>query len=369
MATLLPAAWLTVVFLAATGGAQLLSVAPELPPSEVGVTVFGGAVRVQALSPRLLRVEPVGPAGFEDRTTFMVSNRSALGPGAPLAKLNESRSEAYLATDHWVVRVLAAGAGQRVCRATQRRRRAQDAVSIDPSVPVDGGGGTAVGSPAACASLCRSNGTACVGWNCQATPTVVHSTCRCHLLSGWSSLVADNTSVHGTCGLQPAFVVSTADGGAVLYDSRAAAGKDTPGTRNLLLWPSPLAQPAYALEDFPRFTVPQWGPTPMPPSAAAGRLNETNGYDFSNNQDGDTYVFLLGTDLGGWHAARQEFNALSGPTPLLPDFAWGTWFTYWNNYSYTEATADVLRWERDRLPLDVWGLDMNWCGNKSSFWS
>ena len=71
-------------------------------------------------------------------------------------------------------------------------------------------------------------------------------------------------------------------------------------------------------------------------------------------------MFLLGTTLAGWHAARQEFNALYGSTPLLPDWAFGTWFTFWHSYSYTEAAADVLRWESDHLPLDVWGLDMNW---------
>jgi hypothetical protein len=28
---------------------------------------------------------------------------------------------------------------------------------------------------------------------------------------------------------------------------------------------------------------------------------------------------------------------VAGPTPVLPDWAFGTWFTYW--YSYTEAEA------------------------------
>ena len=295
-------------------------------------TVLSGSVRVQALSSRVLRVEPVGPAGFEDRATFLVTDRSALA-GVPLAVLNESGSEAFLGTAHWVVRVLA-GAGERVCRPAQDRKQAQDAVSTDPSVPVDGDRGTVVGSPAACAALCRKTGLACVGWN------HVLSSGACHLLSGWSGLAVNNGSVHGTCGLQPAFVVSSAaDGGAVLYDSRAGSlrggGKDTPGDRNLLFWPSPLATPAYAITDFPRFTLPAWGPTPLS-AAAKARLDPallaTNGYDFRNNEDGDTYVFLLGADLLGWHAARQEFNALSGPTPLLPDFAWGTWFTFWHLY-------------------------------------
>ena len=44
--------------------------------------------------------------------------------------------------------------------------------------------------------------------------------------------------------------------------------------------------------------------------------SETNGYDFGNNQDGDTYVFLLGPTIASWHASRSEFVMLAGPTPV-----------------------------------------------------
>ena len=43
------------------------------------VSVGAGIMRVQALSPTLLRVEPKGPYGFEDRATFTVVNRSFAG--------------------------------------------------------------------------------------------------------------------------------------------------------------------------------------------------------------------------------------------------------------------------------------------------
>ena len=75
---------------------------------------------------------------------------------------------------------------------------------------------------------------------------------------------------------------------------------------------------------------------------------------------GDTYIWLLGNSLSAWKASRKEFLALTGPTPLLPDFAFGTWFTFWHQYSFEDATSNVSRWNADRLPLDVWGLDMNW---------
>ena len=54
------------------------------------------------------------------------------------------------------------------------------------------------------------------------------------------------------------------------------------------------------------------------PSTVDAALAATNGYDFRNNIDGDTYIFLLGDDLASWTAARGEFVKLAGPCPVLP---------------------------------------------------
>ena len=52
--------------------ATLLLLAAGLAAASAAVpSVTVGGFRIQALSPTLLRVEPKGPAGFEDRTTFM----------------------------------------------------------------------------------------------------------------------------------------------------------------------------------------------------------------------------------------------------------------------------------------------------------
>ena len=45
---------------------------------------------------------------------------------------------------------------------------------------------------------------------------------------------------------------------------------------------------------------------------------------------------------------------------MLPDYAYGTWFTYWHQYSEDEAKGEVQRWNDDKLPIDIWALDMNW---------
>ena len=151
----------------------------------------------------------------------------------------------------------------------------------------------------------------------------------------------------------------TSPDGAVLY-TQSASNPLSPSA-NLLHFPAPLTAQAYALVDHPRFTVPPWGPTPIPQGAKVDpALVATNGYDFRNNVNGDTYVFLLGGTLDEWHAARRVLIALTGPTPLLPDFAWGTWFTWWTAYTEAEAKSDIAHWENGSLPIDVWALDMNW---------
>jgi hypothetical protein len=144
--------------------------------------------------------------------------------------------------------------------------------------------------------------------------------------------------------------------GALLWNS-----SDISSVGQNLEWPSPLAAAAYAIKDFPRFYAPEWGPTPIPAGAKVDpALVATNGYDFQKNVNGDTYVFLLGDSIEEWHGARAEFVALAGPTPALPDFAFGTWFTYWHQYTEAEAKGEVLNWTALELPIDVWALDMNW---------
>jgi hypothetical protein len=144
-------------------------------------------------------------------------------------------------------------------------------------------------------------------------------------------------------------------------------GKSATLPSNLLHWPSPLEQKAYALVDSPRFTVPEWGPTPIPPNATVDpALRPTNGYDFRNNASGDTYIFILGSDkatkfdLESWYSSRAEFLQMTGPTPLLPDWAYGTWYTWYIAYTEEEAKEDAGNWTAGKYPLDVWALDMEW---------
>ena len=71
-------------------------------------------------------------------------------------------------------------------------------------------------------------------------------------------------------------------------------------------------------------------------------LVATNGYDFTNNANGDTYVWLLGDSLDSWNGARKEFVTLAGGCPVLPDFAFGTWFTWWHGYVLLGQPVQVV---------------------------
>ena len=224
-------------------------------------------VRVQSLSPCLLRIEPSssdqGAVYFENRTTFMVQQRPSNGP--VLTVYNNTGKVAWLGTDNLLLELVANGNG--------------------------------------------STGIAATVFN-----NVKHT-----LL--WTT-------------------------------------SDLSFVDNQLWWPDPLVSSSYALQDFPRFHVPAWAATPPSPGSHVDpSLVNTTGYDFRFNTPGDTYVFFFEARPGidGWYDARRDFLSLTGPTPELPDWAFGIWFTFFHNYKEDEAKNEIERWQTDQLPLAVWG--------------
>eukprot|EP01043_Picozoa_sp_COSAG02_P030611 COSAG02_NODE_1962_length_10253_cov_6.942294_11_plen_440_part_00 len=273
--------------------------------------VVNGDIRVQALSPTLLRVEPRGPnRQFEDRTTFMVTGRD--WPGIPITK----KSDGTLSTASWDVAVTPAPAGS----------------GAAPSILVtDKRGAALYNSSAARPTPARRDGP-------------VPSLCE--------GLPEANCTEPGLSPREPAHWVC-------LWDQGKCSEINQETKPNLLHWPAPLTSSAYALTDHPRFFVPEWDLKPAPRTVEPA-LAPTNGYDFRNNVQHDTYIFLLGDTLASWRSSRQEFIKLAGATPLLPDYAFGTWFTWWHPFTMDDAQDNVTRWETDLLPLDIWALDMNW---------
>jgi alpha-glucosidase (family GH31 glycosyl hydrolase) len=71
----------------------------------------------------------------------------------------------------------------------------------------------------------------------------------------------------------------------------------------------------------------------------------------------DLYVFSYGRD---YKAALRALYALTGPTPLLPRFALGNWWSRYHPYTAEEYVDLMDRFRDERLPLSVAVIDIAW---------
>ena len=65
------------------------------------------------------------------------------------------------------------------------------------------------------------------------------------------------------------------------------------------------------------------------------------------------------------HSAKVTLTCARACHPTLSQ-ALGTWFTWCSQYTEESAESDVETWDELGLPLDVWGLDMNWRNTSSN---
>jgi alpha-glucosidase (family GH31 glycosyl hydrolase) len=71
----------------------------------------------------------------------------------------------------------------------------------------------------------------------------------------------------------------------------------------------------------------------------------------------DLYVFAFGRD---YRAALRALYRLAGPTPLLPRYALGNWWSRYHPYTADEYLALVERFRAEGVPLSVAVIDMDW---------
>ncbi|WP_315095099.1 TIM-barrel domain-containing protein [uncultured Cellulomonas sp.] len=71
----------------------------------------------------------------------------------------------------------------------------------------------------------------------------------------------------------------------------------------------------------------------------------------------DLYVFAYGHD---YREALRAFYAVSGPTPVLPRFALGNWWSRFHRYTADTYAALLDRFEAEGLPFSVAVIDMDW---------
>ncbi len=84
----------------------------------------------------------------------------------------------------------------------------------------------------------------------------------------------------------------------------------------------------------------------------------------------DHYFFGYGHDYLG---CLRDFQRISGPTPLIPRWALGNWWSRFWAYSQTELQGLMTDFEAQRVPLSVCIVDMDWhitqTGNAASGWT
>jgi autotransporter-associated beta strand protein len=215
---------------------------------------FIGNVRVETLSPTVVRLEVQGPEGFEDRLTYHVVNRNWPGDNATIAT---SGSVVLITTPDYVI-----------------------------SVPK-------VAAPLSGITISNATG---------------------NLLWSYVGLPSNTTALPGP-------------------------------TDNLTAW---------AIADTPRMIPASWGYN-LEPANNTNNYN-TDGWDL-NNDSPDLYVFL---PKGNLRQLRSDFNALTGPTQLLPLHALGIWDSRYYEYTAQTALQQIQNYSASNFPLDNLVIDTQW---------
>lgn len=321
----------------------------------VSETIIGN-IRVQALSPTLVRVERRGPMGFEDRNTFTVANRS-IWTGVPILSCEQGDNKVTVKTAYYQVEVSEVQEESRTCANPQRYTQVSGAEYI-AEYPF----GVPDTTQDECCRMCL-NLTMCAAWQWQP------HTGNCYLVAsglgrGVTTTLSDMTM--GWADHTGAVRILSADGATELLSLSTLSE-----VSSMLNFPAPgEVEAVYGLRDSPRFVPPEWGPTPMPESYT-GPCAETNGFDTRNDVP-DAYFFITGVSGGargiesvdGYNALRRDVLGLTGAVPRLPDYVFGTWFSWWHSYTQAEAVEEVKQWRAHNISLDVFGLDIDW-RNKS----
>ncbi|GAA2029562.1 TIM-barrel domain-containing protein [Pseudokineococcus marinus] len=71
----------------------------------------------------------------------------------------------------------------------------------------------------------------------------------------------------------------------------------------------------------------------------------------------DLYLFTYGLDH---EDALRALRDVSGPTPVLPRYALGTWWSRYHRYTTDTYLALVERFRQEEVPLSVSVIDMDW---------
>jgi alpha-glucosidase len=358
-----------------------------------------GNVRVQALSPTLVRIELKGPNGaFENRSTFHVVQRS--WPGATLTTTT-SGSTVIASTSTYAVRVPANATtldGITVTKPDGTLLWSMPSSQVYTTLKCkwtakgtaylyDNGGVVSFGSSAAndnyywavekAGGYYQFRNKATGNYiNIEGLQGYVQSTA---VQPSWNSKDWTLESVSGFYRLRcrwaqhPDYIHIEDFLG---YAEHAPAGTTNAGGTEIRGWdsaewnidsnffnnnrawiPHPKTNPtAWAIVDTPRMAPASWGYN------YPGTDQANNGWDIDNGAP-DVYVFLPN---GDGKKLRSDYLDLTGHSELIPLYALGSWHSWYHAYTDTEALAEIDTYRSKSIPLDVFVLDTDWRVGASS---
>ncbi|MBV9417878.1 MAG: DUF5110 domain-containing protein, partial [Solirubrobacterales bacterium] len=78
----------------------------------------------------------------------------------------------------------------------------------------------------------------------------------------------------------------------------------------------------------------------------------------ANGDVQDGYLFVYGHDYA---QALEDLNRLTGPSPLLPEYTFGVWFSRYFAYSASDYENSLIpAFRANRVPLDTLSVDTDW---------
>lgn len=86
-------------------------------------------------------------------------------------------------------------------------------------------------------------------------------------------------------------------------------------------------------------------------------LSESDSFKARDNSVTDGYLFCYGRN---YQQTLTDFYQLTGPTPLLPRFALGNWWSRYYRYTQAEYQALMRKFDQKKVPINVSVLDMDW---------
>jgi hypothetical protein len=365
-------------------------------PSGFGATDTVGSVRIQTLSPTLVRLEVKGQKGFEDRATFHVLDRSWTGVAMTR---NVAGGMVTFTTATYNVKVPAGAtalAGIIITAPAGDTLWAGSTTSITATLKCrwTDHGDMYLSDDGTKVTYGPNTGSDSCQWiinRCNDTITIMNKATG-HYMNIAHGLDYIESSAMTAVVPSARWILENADPFFRIRNSTTArkyiqteqnkgyAQCDTMLTTwysaqwtitgltgsfdllnsNRVALPGPTSKPvSFAFADVPRIVLPSWGYNVAP---SGSLYPSVNGWDTTNYAN-DVYVFLPNSDV---KTLRSDYIRLTGRTEMMPLYAFGSWDSRYYAYTQSEALGKIDTFRVKQIPLDVLVIDTDWRVGASS---